>query len=104
LVAVFDRLVDLGIVTDYDASPWSTPERSAARSRTVRVTEYALGPDDATVATLPFAVDYLRRRPGTPLVVAPATRLDAATWQLTVSTRPDGAPTGLARVPITDDA
>lgn len=104
LVAVFDRLAAVGLLTEYDATPWSTTAESPGRSRTVRVSDYALQSPESTVVTLPITVAYLRRRPEARLSVLPATRLDGGAWEVTVSTAPDANPAGLTRVPFADDS
>lgn len=109
LAAVFDRLVAVGLLADYAVSPWTAEGRTGTRSRTVRVTGYALPSSGASVATLPITVSYLRHRPNASLTVTPATRVDDGSWRITIaarsarSARRGDDPAGLTRVPLTGE-
>lgn len=102
LVASFERLASADIVAAFDVAPWTVDEVSGHRSCTVRLRDYALWPADGRLATLPIALDVLRRLPDHGLTVGPARRFGDRAWELTVVAAPDRSVDGLARVPVVE--
>jgi hypothetical protein len=103
LTAAFDRLEAIGLLDSYSTSPWIVDPVGGERQCHVSVTDYALTPVDTIIPTLPISIDLLRRQPDTTLDVSAVARINAETWQFTLTADSDAEPAGLTTVPFTEN-
>lgn len=103
LTAAFDRLEAIELLDSYTTSPWMVDPVGGERQCHVSVTDYALEPVDAAIPTLPISIDLLRRQPETTLDVSAVTRINAETWQFTLTADSDAEPSGLTTAPFTEN-
>ncbi len=97
--ATFRLVQEMGLVGDYTQTPWSIDLMEGIQSAVVRLSEYALEPQNGQLPVLPIVVDLQRRRPEWSLSSLRVVD-DENGWRVTVEQSREATPTGRASVPI----
>lgn len=98
VAAAFTDLQGCGLVGEFSRSGWSVGD-DGNHSVAVRLSEYALSPEDGHLPVLPIVVDLLRRgmlQPPTSMSVQPTDE----GWELTLVLARESEPDGLTTAPI----
>lgn len=99
LTATLTLLQERGLVGGYTRSPWSIDLDAGTRSVVVKISEYALSPQQGRLPVLPVVLDLYRRQPDWPPSSLQVVD-NGGDWKVTLVLAREAEPNGLASAPI----